>query len=279
MPIIYAENITSYRPHDHKPELPKGVSRLDISCIEHVAGEPAYVGRVLATEIRYSVRIMSDVWADIHYAVVLNDDGTTSKVTTYNSEFSARPHTVIVDAPQSDIDAYEEGIRVAEEKSARKKRERQIAIAQHDAKKRILTQWGKGDTVRVFKGRKVPKGTVGLCIWTGDGDYGRRCGIKDAKGTVHWTACTNVELANANELAILANGDWLALESQLRNAKVLADRKARDAAPSKGKKVKTNCGRTGKVFWVADDGSRLGVRWGKNREDVVWCNANTVSAV
>ena len=53
----------------------------------------------------------------------------------------------------------------------------------------------KGKTVRVIKGRKVPVGTEGVCIWHGDGKYGRRVGIKTAAGEVHWTAETNVEVA------------------------------------------------------------------------------------
>ena len=62
-----------------------------------------------------------------------------------------------------------------------------------------------GKTVRVVKGRKVPKGTTGVCFWMGSFDnskYGDpwgiytqyRVGIKDESGNVHWTALDNVEL-------------------------------------------------------------------------------------
>lgn len=51
----------------------------------------------------------------------------------------------------------------------------------------------KGATVEVVAGRKVPKGTVGTVIWVGEDNWGKgRLGIKDAEGTVHWTASTNV---------------------------------------------------------------------------------------
>jgi hypothetical protein len=54
----------------------------------------------------------------------------------------------------------------------------------------------KGARVEVFKGRKVPIGTCGVVIWIGDGQYGMRCGVKDAAGAVHWTACDNVRVSS-----------------------------------------------------------------------------------
>jgi hypothetical protein len=60
----------------------------------------------------------------------------------------------------------------------------------------------KGRTVRVVKGRKVAKGTVGEVIWLGQGGFGQgsyragagRIGLKDSTGTVHWTSESNVEV-------------------------------------------------------------------------------------
>lgn len=57
-----------------------------------------------------------------------------------------------------------------------------------------------GKLLRVVKGRKVPIGLVGECIWYGAGKkFGPgpvpyRVGIKDAEGGVHWTAASNVEV-------------------------------------------------------------------------------------
>lgn len=59
--------------------------------------------------------------------------------------------------------------------------------------------------VRVAKGRKVPKGTEGICFWMGSycntphgdpwGIYTSfRCGIRDDDGNVYWTAIDNIEL-------------------------------------------------------------------------------------
>lgn len=63
-----------------------------------------------------------------------------------------------------------------------------------------------GKNVRVVKGRKVPKGTVGVCFWMGSRDYSRygdpwgiytkfRVGIRDDEGQVYWTSLDNIELA------------------------------------------------------------------------------------
>lgn len=58
-----------------------------------------------------------------------------------------------------------------------------------------------GKTLKVVRGRKVPIGTTGVCIWTGSARYGytvtKRVGIKDAEGAVYWTAMSNVEVVLA----------------------------------------------------------------------------------
>ena len=67
-----------------------------------------------------------------------------------------------------------------------------------------------GKTVRVVKGRKVPKGTTGVCFWMGQTNYGKygdpwgiytryRIGIKDDDGEVYWTALDNIELVRLPE--------------------------------------------------------------------------------
>jgi hypothetical protein len=58
----------------------------------------------------------------------------------------------------------------------------------------------RGKMLKVVKGRKVPKGTTGECIWIGDGRWGKRVGIKDAAGTAHWTAIANVEVVTGTEV-------------------------------------------------------------------------------
>lgn len=58
--------------------------------------------------------------------------------------------------------------------------------------------------VKVVKGRKVPRGTEGVCFWMGSTCYSPygdpwgiytsvRIGIKTEEGDVYWTALDNVE--------------------------------------------------------------------------------------
>ncbi len=70
-----------------------------------------------------------------------------------------------------------------------------LRAAQDDAKV------AKGKIIKVVRGRKVPQGTIGECIWLGAGrgysyyDRGSdRVGLKDSSGTVHWTAASNCEV-------------------------------------------------------------------------------------
>ena len=53
----------------------------------------------------------------------------------------------------------------------------------------------RGKVLKVVRGRKVSIGTMGTCFWVGDSRWGKRVGIKDAAGTVHWTAISNVEVS------------------------------------------------------------------------------------
>jgi hypothetical protein len=54
--------------------------------------------------------------------------------------------------------------------------------------------------VEVFKGRKVPVGTVGEISWVGIDSFGNvKVGIKDAQGEVQFTAVSNVKLVEFAE--------------------------------------------------------------------------------
>jgi hypothetical protein len=56
--------------------------------------------------------------------------------------------------------------------------------------------------VEVFKGRKVPVGTVGEISWVGIDQFANvKVGIKDAQGEVHFTAVSNVKLVEFAEKA------------------------------------------------------------------------------
>jgi len=53
----------------------------------------------------------------------------------------------------------------------------------------------RGAEIVVVRGRKVPVGTVGTCIWRGAGNYGERVGLKTEAGETFWTALANVEVS------------------------------------------------------------------------------------
>jgi len=55
----------------------------------------------------------------------------------------------------------------------------------------------KGTVVKVVRGVKVPRGTVGVVFWVGDTKFGARVGFKDDAGEVFWTAAGNVEALEA----------------------------------------------------------------------------------
>lgn len=57
----------------------------------------------------------------------------------------------------------------------------------------------RGDIVEVFKGRKVPKGTVGEVFWVGDGRWGLRVGIREeGREEPWWTAASNCRVVEDN---------------------------------------------------------------------------------
>lgn len=89
---------------------------------------------------------------------------------------------------QVDHDAYLEHLSKLESEKQIAAEARQKELMEEAAKRPE-----KGRRCRVVRGRKVPKGTEGVCIWVGRGGYGERVGIKDDRGVVHWTAATNVE--------------------------------------------------------------------------------------
>lgn len=112
------------------------------------------------------------------------------------------PNGAAVDATPEVVAAYE-----AHCEAARKR--------EHEAREAADAALPKrGRRVRVVRGRKVPRGTEGEVIWYGAGkNFGpvpryrggwstaapMRVGIKDAAGTVHWTAASNVEVVISAE--------------------------------------------------------------------------------
>jgi hypothetical protein len=142
----------------------------------------------------------------------------------------------------------------------------------------------KGSMVEVFKGRKVPVGTVGKVFWIGASDWGGyRVGLNDRDtGETHWTAEDNVRVVVEDKDEAES---WTEYDA----------RKRAEAAEAEAKRVnrwdivvvKAEPEFVGKVFWT-DGNGRLGVaREGARRvrvngqlrnkpEDVRWVNADEV---
>jgi hypothetical protein len=192
-------------------------SGIDYKDVVHPVGEQVFVGTTVATDVDWNTRLMSDVWGDVRYAIVfvgqaeilalLTNDASDAAVKVAHDTQLVTPMFMRVHVssegfdPQYDvsIDAPPGVIRLYEHARAHRKLELTKSAAdyqkaQDDKRAEIERKRpDRGRLVRVVKGRKVPKGTEGVCIWIGMTQYGQRVGLKDAAGTVHWTAATNVE--------------------------------------------------------------------------------------
>lgn len=156
----------------------------------------SYVGKVVA-RFSENTRVMSDVWEDVPYMTVMTDDGE------FKTMSLGWGNTATVDAPPSVMEAFkrDEEFKAIKAKVAAKRAAAKEAAAY--AAREAATPY-KGKTVKFVKGRKVPKGTVGEVIWFGEGKkygygYGpapKRVGVKDAAGTVHWSAASNVAVVS-----------------------------------------------------------------------------------
>ncbi|MGH2360257.1 MAG: hypothetical protein ACRDGM_06915 [bacterium] len=79
---------------------------------------------------------------------------------------------------------------------------------------------GRGKSVLVVRGRKVPKGTTGRIFWYGDAQWGKRVGIETANGDRLFTAATNVEVVlDAEALALRGS-----VTARLTARRVIEDR-------------------------------------------------------
>ena len=149
--------------------------------------ETLFVGTTLALHWN-STRVMSDVWESLPYATVLDPADGAVKV-VWRGTGPAE-----VDATPEALAAANVWLLAAAAKARKNRWDIRVGDAVSAAK-----SVAKGKTVVVVKGRKVPKGTTGEVFWIGEGDFGFRAGLKDAAGTVHWTANSNLEVVNPDE--------------------------------------------------------------------------------
>jgi hypothetical protein len=168
-------------------------------------GEPEvrYVGRVLSTHTR-ETRVMSDVYCDVTYATVIEDDGRTHSVgAIYHFELGY-PARVVVDATDEAkalAAAYtaREAARVSKETA-----EAAVAKAKADiANPKGTYSVKRGDTVvAIRKVKGCPKGTTGEVFWVGACKFSGkpRVGFRNAGGT-YWVNECSVEVPEALEKA------------------------------------------------------------------------------
>jgi len=174
---------TEERPYDHE---------------EWVAtGEVTHEGMVIGTFVRED-RVMSDVYADCHYAQVWDPETETVQDIRIGCAFelsTVKAETIVDCAPEyrerkAELDAEEDERRAAADKRRRQDAHRDAARAEHDK-----VVWGK--RMRVVRGRKVRIGTEGKVFWV----KGGRCGLalsdkKDVHGRnkdVAWVDCNYLE--------------------------------------------------------------------------------------
>jgi hypothetical protein len=155
--------------------------------------EQTYVGAVL-------MKYERNGYDDSDFVAVVYDEATDSL--KHIEYASTRGWTYMNGAT---VDATEE-VQAKAREVVRRETFRDVTFAAAAAAKTPEV----GKTVRVVKGRKVPVGTQGTVVWKGESAYGKsrygtwgkttyRVGVKDAEGTVHFTAADNVTVVDPQE--------------------------------------------------------------------------------
>lgn len=157
------------------------------------------------------IRAMSDVWVDATVAMVWDGEKVKEVVVNYNFECDTDNGSAFVDATEETLAAVDAWV-MAQNNQAQEAAQRAAQQAQTEEMARPT----KGRVVEVYKGRKVPVGTVGLVFWTGIDNYGNaKVGIATSNRTamrpgsrfasfvdVVWTAASNCRALPNQEQAL-----------------------------------------------------------------------------
>jgi hypothetical protein len=143
-------------------------------------GTKTYTDMCLSMSTQYN----SSMDVTSYYVKVYNEGTDTFESIYVDCDFpSDEPRTTYTIDATPDVIAKWEARRAAQVKH------------EHDMQELAAIMTPEvGKQLEVIKGRKVPKGTMGVCFWIGNSAYGERVGIKDANNTVHWTAISNVQV-------------------------------------------------------------------------------------
>lgn len=145
--------------------------------------ETEYIGKV----VRISER--NGYHDSDFYATYLHDDGTF-RTDMYCTTRGASNGS-------ADVDATPDVWKKWDEYKARLRRARlKEADEKHYKEGTGIYDWERGDIIEIYRGRKVPVGTVGECFYTRPQQWGLRIGLKDSDGNVFWTWGRNARKAN-----------------------------------------------------------------------------------
>jgi len=251
-------------------------------------GKVLYEGAVISTYTACE-RVMSDIYADVAYAIVWDEDWSCVKTINYAYYFELADNNgiAVVDATDESLAsaaAYAAGrtaglVKAAAFAAADKAELEAAKVAALAAKRAaVLADAPRvGDSVEVTKAAgspKVEKGVTGKVVWSGWSkrhDASWRVGLKTAAGEVCWLPATAVK--------VVAKGS----PTDPPGTKAPA---ASESAPPpvKGAEVTVasgdGAGTRGRIIWVGTDRSsgaaRVGVK-AKNG-DVVWTAAANVAS-
>ena len=139
-------------------------------------------------------------------------------------------------------------------------------MTEDEARAKLIPSVQKGTTVVVSRGRKVPRGTVGVVKWEGDGEYGPRVGLAvEGEDKLVYTAHKNVDSIYPGLLpGQTPEGGWVELYARVQREQLL---------PQKGHRVKhRDSKQVGTVFWV--QGDRIGFK--TDTKVTCWADAEEV---
>lgn len=125
----------------------------------------SFIGRVINIFKKADVKVMSDIWVDATMATVMDYDGKIKNVVVnYNFELDDSNGRAVIDASPELIDQYIMIVEAAKEADrVRKEAEEKLRMEISAEKEKNRPVIGKKMTV--VRGRKVPKGTVGIVCW------------------------------------------------------------------------------------------------------------------
>ncbi len=130
-------------------------------------------------------------------------------------------------------------------------------MTEDEAKAKLIPPVQKGTTVVVARGRKVPRGTVGVVMWEGDGEYGPRVGLAvEGEDKLVYTAHKNVDSIYPGLMpGQNPEGGWAELYDRVQREQLLPQKGAESWGHQLGRRQRG-------LDAVRPDGCQDGVRHG-----------------